>query len=86
MADRTLTGEILETSASMIRKQFIPGLGTALFSVRYVPFFSVLLKERSVLFRSFFEFLGTYETKRTQRTQHSFAKKVKERKECDVLL
>ena len=40
-----------------------PGLGTAIFSVRYVPFFSILLKERSVLlkehsvfFRSFLSF------------------------------
>ena len=54
-------------------------------------------KERNVLFRSFFEFLATYETqknvlffskeqKRTQRTQCSFAKNVKERKECNVFL
>ena len=52
---------------------------------------------RSVLFRSFFEFLATYETKktvpffsnelkRTQRTQRSFAKSVKECKERNVLL
>ena len=40
------------------------GLGTAFFSVRYVPFFSVLKKERSVLFRSFLEFLATYETQK----------------------
>ena len=31
------------------------GLSTPLFSVRYVTFFSVLKKERSVLFRSFLE-------------------------------
>ena len=33
-----------------------PGLGT--------PFFSILKKERSVLFRSFLEFLATYETQK----------------------
>ena len=70
------------------------GLGTPFFSVRYVTFFSVLKKERSVLFCSFLEFLATYDTqknaknsterkerkerKRTQRTQHSFAKNGKE--------
>ena len=32
---------------------WITGLGTPLFSVRYVTFFSVLKKEHSVLFRSF---------------------------------
>ena len=56
------------------------------FSLQYVTFFSVLKKERSVLFRSFLEFLATYETqknaknapfflkerKKTQRTFHSF--------------
>ena len=40
------------------------GLGTAFFSVQYVPLFSVLLKERSFLFRSFFEFLATYKTQK----------------------
>ena len=46
----------------------MPGLGTAFFSVRYVTFFSVLKKKRSVLFRSFLEFLATYETlQRTER-------------------
>ena len=51
--------------------------------LRYVRFFSVLKKERSVLFCSFLEFLATYETqknvpfflkerKRTQRTFRSF--------------
>ena len=30
-----------------------PGLGTPFFSVRYDTFFSVLKKERSILFRSF---------------------------------
>ena len=57
---------------------------------------SVLFKERSVLFRSFFEFLATYETqknvpffskewKRMQRMLRSFAKNGKERKERSVL-
>ena len=61
------------------------GLGTAFFSIGYVPFFSVLFKERSVLFRSFFKFLATSETqknvpffykelKRTQRSFRSFEK------------
>ena len=40
------------------------GLGTAFFSVPYVPFFSVLKKECYILFRSFFEFLATYETQK----------------------
>ena len=40
------------------------GLGTPFFSVRYVTFFSILKKERSVLFRSFLEFLATYETQK----------------------
>ena len=55
------------------------GLGTAFFSVQNVPIFSVQKRERYVLFRSFLEFLATYETqknitffskerKRTQRT------------------
>ena len=48
-------------------------------------------------FRSFFEFLASYETQKnvfffskeqkiTQRTQHSFAKNVKERKERNIRL
>ena len=41
-----------------------PGLGTPFFSVQYVTFFSVLKKERSVLFHSFLEFLATYETQK----------------------
>ena len=46
-------------------------------------------KERNVLFHSFFEFLATYETQRMffrkerKRTQHSFAKNVKE---CENVL
>ena len=70
------------------------GLGTPFFSVRYITFFSILKKECSVLFHSFLEFLATYETqknpknttffckerKRTQRTECSFAKNIKERK------
>ena len=70
------------------------GLGTPFFSVRYITFFSILKKECSVLFHSFLEFLATYETqknpkntmffckerKRTQRTECSFAKNIKELK------
>ena len=40
------------------------GLGTPFFSVWYVTFFSFLKKEHSVLFRSFLEFLATYETQK----------------------
>ena len=39
------------------------GLGTPFFSVRYVKFFYVLKKERSVLFRSFLKFFS-YETQK----------------------
>ena len=42
----------------------VAGLGTPFFSVWYVTFFSVLKKERFVLFRSFLEFLATYETQK----------------------
>ena len=42
----------------------IARLGTPFFSGRYVTFFSVLKKECSVLFRSFLEFLATYETQK----------------------
>ena len=69
------------------RRLNLAGLGTAFFSVWYVLFFSVLLKERSALFRSFFEFLATYETqknvlffcKERKGTQSSFVKNGKER-------
>ena len=40
------------------------GLGTPFFSILYVTFFSVLKKERSVVFRSFLKFLATYETQK----------------------
>ena len=40
------------------------GLGTPFFSVQNVPFFSVLKRERYVLFRSFLEILATYETQK----------------------
>ena len=43
---------------------FQAGLGTPFFSVWYVTFFSVLKKERSILFCSFLEFLATYETQK----------------------
>ena len=52
------------------------GLGTAFFSVRYVPFFSVL-------FSSFWRLMRP---KRTQRMQRTFAKNIKEGKERKVLL
>ena len=55
---------------------FKAGLGTAFFSVQNVPFFPVLKRERYVLFRSFLEFLATYETQ----------KNGKERKERNILL
>ena len=42
-------------------EQSAAGLDTAFFSVRYVPFFKRNVPFFSVLFRSFFEFLGTYE-------------------------
>ena len=41
-----------------------PGLGTAFFCVQNVPFFPVLKRERYILFRSFLEFLATYETQK----------------------
>ena len=41
-----------------------PGLGTPFFFVWYVTFFSVLKRERYILFRSFLEFLATYETQK----------------------
>ena len=63
----------------------LAGLGTPFFSVRYVTFFSVLKKERSVLFRSFLEFLVTYETQKNVLFR-SFLKNGKERKELNVLL
>ena len=47
---------------SVAAVQFLSGMGTPFFSVRYVTFFSVLKKERYNLFRSFLEFLATYET------------------------
>ena len=40
------------------------GLGTPFFSVQNVPFFSVLKRERYILFRSFPKFLATYETQK----------------------
>ena len=43
---------------------FLSGLGTAFFSVQNVPFFPVLKRECYVLFRSFLEFLATYETQK----------------------
>ena len=42
----------------------LAGLGTPFFSVQNIPFFCVLKKERYVLFRSFLEFLATYETQK----------------------
>ena len=75
------------------------GLGTAFFSVQNVPVFPVLKRERYVLFRSFLEFLATYETqknvtffsvlfKRTEKNGRtcSFIKNGKEREERNVLL
>ena len=85
-----LTGGINTTLYHFVEQTLVltAGLGTA--------FFSVLLKECSILFRSFFEFLATYETqknvtfffsterKRLQRTQHSLTKNVKERENVSL--
>ena len=49
-----------------------PGLGTTFLSVWYVSFFSLLFKERSVLFRSFLEFLATYETQKNAKNARFF--------------
>ena len=78
--------------SACVKKKFRVGYRVLFRSVRSILFRS--FKERSVLFRFFFEFLATYETqknvpffsvlffcierKRTQRTQHSFVKNVKE--------
>ena len=43
---------------------FLAGLGTAFFSGQNVPIFSVQKRECYVLFRSFLEFLATYETQK----------------------
>ena len=56
--------------------EFLSGLGTAFFSVRYVPFFSILFKERSVLFHSFFGFLATYETQKNVKECNIFLQKM----------
>ena len=63
------------------------GLGTPFFSVlngRIILFRS--FKERNVLFRTFFEFLATYETQKERSVFfRSFLKNGKERKERSVL-
>ena len=63
--------------------QMAAGLGTTFFSVLFFWVFSDLWdpKESSILFRSFIK-IG----KEHKETQHSFAKKVKKRKERNVLL
>ena len=53
---------------------FITGLGTQFFAVWYVTFFSVLKKERSVLFHSFLEFLAIYETQKNFKNATFFCK------------
>ena len=77
-----------------------PGLGTAFFCVQNVTFFCVQKRESYVLFRSFFEFLATYETqknvtffsvllKRTEKNGKnvtSFCKEQKRTRERNVLL
>ena len=50
------------------------GLGTLFFSVWYITFFSVLKKERSVLFRYFLEFLAAYETQMNAKNVPFFLK------------
>ena len=49
-------------------------VGHSVFSVQNVPFFSVLKRERHVLFRSFLEIFATYET---QKNVTFFSKKRK---------
>ena len=76
------------------------GLGTAFFSVLKASFFCVPLKNATffyVLFLSFWQLMRSKRTmrsfaffseerKRTQKMQRSFAKNVKEHRDCFVLL
>ena len=51
-------------SCSLMFCHILSGWGTPFFSIWYIMFFSILKKEHSVLFRSFLEFLATYETQK----------------------
>ena len=83
MREKLLTWRVrLAQSITRERQSFTLGLGTPFFSVRYVAFFSILKKERSILFHSFLEFLATYET---QKNVPFFCKERKRTRERSVL-
>ena len=61
LVSRSSSSSSTETKRNPYKHYTLPFPRVGHFSAWYIPFFSVLKKEYSVLFRSFLEFLATYE-------------------------